>query len=60
MSHTWKQKMPNGKTLEFHFHVCRCGKRWKHSSKMQGNDAAHKCPRCGEHQFSRERLKKDA
>lgn len=37
-----------------HSHQCAfCLKVWSHGDHMKGDEQAHRCPRCGEQNFTR-------
>ncbi len=37
---------------DFHKHKCgSCDTIWEHSDECGGNEAAHKCPRCGKEEW---------
>lgn len=40
----------------YHKHMCDyCNCVWEHSDQMAGNDEAHKCPSCGNWQWTKYR-----
>jgi hypothetical protein len=65
----FKQRMPNGDTLSFHFHKCpnrKCGYRWRHAEPRNllevmlgfSKEKNHDCPKCGTKQLEKDKMKK--